>query len=72
MLSKAFVDENFDFYGKTLTGTPEIRPRWKRGVQMVEGALGEAAGKLYVAKHFPPAAKERMKGLVEQPDRGIS
>ena len=65
LLSKAFVDEKFDFDGKTLSGTPELRPRWKRGVGMVEGALGEAAGKLYVEKHFPPKAKERMKTLVE-------
>ena len=64
LLSKPFVDENFDFYGKTLTGAPEIRPRWKRGVAVVEGALGEAVGKLYVAKHFPPEAKARMKQLV--------
>ena len=65
LLSKAFVNENFDFYGKTLSGTPELRPRWKRGVQMVEGSLGEAVGQLYVAKHFPPQAKERMKALVK-------
>jgi putative endopeptidase len=63
-LSKPFVDENFAFYGKTLTGAPENRPRWKRGVAAVETALGEAVGKLYVAKHFPPQAKERMKVLV--------
>ena len=63
-LSKPFVDEDFAFFGKTLTGTPEIRPRWKRGVEVVEKALGEAAGKLYVAKHFPPEAKARMKELV--------
>jgi putative endopeptidase len=64
-LSKAFVDENFAFYGKTLTGVPENRPRWKRGVGVVEMALGEAAGRLYVEKHFPPEAKEKMKGLVQ-------
>ncbi len=63
-LSKPFVDEQFAFYGKTLTGAPENRPRWKRGVAAVESALGEALGKLYVAKHFPPQAKERMKVLV--------
>jgi putative endopeptidase len=63
-LSKPFVDENFAFYGKTLTGTQEIKPRWKRGVAAVEGSLGEALGKIYVAKVFPPAAKERMKQLV--------
>jgi putative endopeptidase len=64
MLSKAFVMENFEFFGKTLMGTPEIRPRWKRGVAMVESALGEAVGRLYVAKHFPPEAKEKMSRLV--------
>ena len=63
-LSKPFVDENFSFYGKTLTGTQEIKPRWKRGVAAVEGSLGEAVGKLYVARVFPPAAKERMNQLV--------
>jgi putative endopeptidase len=63
-LSKPFVDENFAFFGKTLTGTQEIKPRWKRGVAAVEGSLGEALGKIYVAKVFPPAAKERMKQLV--------
>ena len=64
-LSKPFVDENFSFYGKTLSGAPENRPRWKRGVASVEGALGEAAGKIYVAKHFPPAAKAKMQVLVK-------
>ncbi len=63
-LSKPFVDENFAFFGKTLTGTPEIRPRWKRGVEVVEGAMGEALGKIYVGEHFPPAAKARMQELV--------
>jgi putative endopeptidase len=63
-LSKPFVDEDFAFFQKTLTGAPEIRPRWKRGVSLAELALGEALGKLYVAKHFPPAAKARMKELV--------
>jgi putative endopeptidase len=64
LLSNAFAKESFEFSGKTLFGTPEIQPRWKRGVTMVEGALGEAVGKLYVARHFPPEAKERMKSLV--------
>jgi putative endopeptidase len=63
-LSKPFVDEQFAFYGTTLTGAPENRARWKRGVALVERAMGEAVGKLYVAKHFPPQAKERMKVLV--------
>lgn len=64
LLGKAFVDESFNFYGKTLTGTPQQRPRWKRGVSAVESALGEALGKIYVQKHFPPEAKTRMKELV--------
>jgi putative endopeptidase len=64
-LSKVFVDENFDFYGRTLSGTQELRARWKRGVSLVEGALGEAIGQEYVARHFPVAAKERMAQLVQ-------
>ncbi len=63
-LSSEFAAEDFAFFGRTLTGAPEMRPRWKRGVAAVQGALGEALGKLYVAKHFPPAAKSRMKQLV--------
>ncbi|NDB17897.1 MAG: peptidase M13 [Actinobacteria bacterium] len=63
-LSSAFVEENFDFYGRTLTGAQQLRDRWKRGVGLVEGVLGEAAGEIYVAKHFPPAAKARMQELV--------
>jgi putative endopeptidase len=64
MLSEPFVAENFAFSGKVLLGVPQIRPRWKRGVTMVEMALGQAVGKLYVAKYFPPEAKEKMKKLV--------
>ena len=63
-LSSPFVELNFDFYGRTLSGTPELRARWKRGVAMVEGALGEAVGKEYVARHFPPSSKEQMDELV--------
>jgi len=63
-LSKEFVDENFAFYGTTLNGTPANRPRWQRGAQAVQGALGEAVGKIYVERHFPPAAKARMQELV--------
>ena len=63
-LSKAFVEENFEFYGRTLNGTPELRVRWKRGVAFVEGAVGEAVGEEYVARHFPPRAKELMIDLV--------
>jgi len=64
-LSQAFVDENFDFYGRTLTGVNENRPRWKIGVATVEGALGEALGREYVAQHFPPERKARMEELVK-------
>ncbi|WP_020172592.1 M13 family metallopeptidase [Gordonia polyisoprenivorans] len=63
-LSSAFVDENFDFYGRTLTGAETNRDRWKRGVGFVENAMGFAVGRLYVAKHFPPEAKARMDELI--------
>ncbi|GGO88296.1 zinc metalloprotease [Nocardioides phosphati] len=63
-LTRAFVEANFDFYGRTLSGTPELRARWKRGVSLVEGALGEAVGREYVARHFPPVAKQMMDELV--------
>ena len=63
-LSSDFVETNFDFYGNTLTGTPELRARWKRGVSLVEGALGEAVGRIYVERHFPEAAKTAMDVLV--------
>ncbi|MBQ5949745.1 M13 family metallopeptidase [Massilia sp. ST3] len=64
-LSKAFVDENFAFYGTALTGVTEQRPTWKIGVSTVEGALGEALGKLYVKEHFPAERKARMEELVK-------
>ncbi|MDQ1607079.1 MAG: putative endopeptidase, partial [Microbacteriaceae bacterium] len=63
-LSSEFVAANFDFYGKTLTGTPEMRARWKRGVSLVEGSLGEAVGRIYVERHFPAEAKASMDILV--------
>jgi putative endopeptidase len=63
-LSDEFVNANFDFYGKTLTGTPELRARWKRGVSLVEGSLGEAVGRTYVERHFPKGAKAAMDILV--------
>jgi putative endopeptidase len=63
-LSSKFVDEQFDFYGRTLTGAPQLRDRWKRGVSLVEGVLGEAVGEIYVERHFPPSAKARMDDLV--------
>jgi putative endopeptidase len=63
-LSSDFVEANFDFYGRTLTGTPQLRERWKRGVSLVEGALGEAVGRIYVERHFKPTAKASMDVLV--------
>ena len=65
LLSSEFVAENFAFYSKTLSGTDELRPRWKRAVGFVEGAMGEAVGKIYVASEFPPAAKARMNELID-------
>lgn len=63
-LSKGIDDQNFNFYSKELRGTPEQRPLWRRGVSTVNGTLGEVVGKVYVKKHFPPEAKERMETLV--------
>jgi putative endopeptidase len=63
-LSEAFVQENFDFYGRILSGTPELRERWKRGVSLVERAMGEAVGRAYAGQHFPPGTRERMDVLV--------
>ena len=63
-LSRAFVEANFSFYGTVLSGTPVLRERWKRGVALVESALGEAVGRIYVERHFSPVAKERMDDLV--------
>ncbi len=63
-LSKEFVDADFNFYGKVLSGTVENKPRWKRVVNTVDGCLGEAVGQLYVEKYFPASAKERMTKLV--------
>ena len=64
-LTDDFVNQNFDFYAKTLSGTPEIRVRWKRAISFVEGALGEAIGRIYVERHFPEAAKVAMLELVD-------
>ena len=63
-LSKSFVDEHFAFYGTALQGIPENKPRWKRGVDVVENSIGEGLGKLYVAKYFPPESKARMDQMV--------
>jgi putative endopeptidase len=63
-LSEAFVEEDFDFYGRVLSGTPQLRDRWKRGVSLAEQAMGEAVGRAYVGRHFPLGARERMDVLV--------
>ena len=63
-LSDAVVQQDFAFYGRTLSGTPQIRDRWKRGVALVEASVGEAVGRLYVDRHFPASSKERMTALV--------
>lgn len=63
-LPDPLVQARFDFYGTVLQGVPQLRERWKRGVDLVERTLGEAVGKLYVERHFPPAAKDRMDTLV--------
>lgn len=64
-LSDEFVDAHFAFYGTQLSGTPQLKERWKRGVALVEGALGEAVGREYVQRHFPESHKETMRALVE-------
>jgi putative endopeptidase len=64
-LPKAFVEEGFAFHDKTLSGTPELPPRWKRAVAAVNEAMGEAAGKLYVQRYFPASEKQRAQGMVK-------
>lgn len=64
VLPKAFGAENFAFHGKVLTGTPELQARWKRAVDATNNALGEAVGKLYVRRYFPPAEKARAQAMV--------
>jgi putative endopeptidase len=63
-LPKAFVNADFEFFGTALRGTPENRPRWKRGIALVEASIGEGLGKVYVAKYFPPSTKASMDRLV--------
>lgn len=65
LLTDDLVAEDFAFYGRRLSGTEQIRDRWKRAVSVVESLLGDAVGKLYVQRHFPPHAKERMDELVD-------
>ncbi len=64
-LSEPFVKENFNFYGQTMSGQQEMRPRWKRVMETISGGLGEALGKLYVEKYFPPEAKTKMIKMIE-------
>ncbi|MGI9017779.1 MAG: M13 family metallopeptidase [Euzebya sp.] len=64
-LSDDLVEESFDFYGRTLTGAPKLRPRWKRGVGLVQALVGELVGQSYVAEHYPPRAQEQMEVLVD-------
>ncbi|MBU2417372.1 MAG: peptidase M13 [Alphaproteobacteria bacterium] len=71
-LSQPFVDARFDFFGKVLNGQPENRPRWKRGVQLVDGSLGESLGKEYVARHFPAESKAQMQELVANLRRAMT
>jgi endothelin-converting enzyme/putative endopeptidase len=64
VLPKAFNDERFAFFGKVLSGTPEQRPRWKRGVELVNGLLGDAVGQIYAQRYFPPEAKAEAQAMV--------
>ncbi len=64
-LAAKFVDENFNFYGKTLTGAKQNLPRWRRCVQRTDGELGEALGQYYVQRNFPPEAKARALVMVK-------
>src|SRR6202041_3340673 len=64
VLPKAFADESFGFFGKTLSGTPEQRPRWQRGVGVVDGLLGDAVGQIYAQRYFSPEAKAQAEALV--------
>ncbi len=63
-LPKAFVEERFNFYGRALSGVPEMRPRWQRGMDFTSYALGEAVGKIYVERYFPAATKARVQAMV--------
>jgi putative endopeptidase len=63
-LQQQLVNLHFDFHGRKLSGIAEIKPRWKRGIDVVDGSIGELVGKVYVDRHFTAAAKERVKALV--------
>ena len=64
-LNDEIVEQNFDFYGRTMSGAKEMQPRWKQAVSVTGSVLGEAVGQMYVEKYFPAAAKERMVTLVK-------
>src|ERR1700686_2209102 len=64
VLPKAFVDERFSFFGKVLSGTTQQRPRWQRGVFMVDGLLGDAVGQVYAQRYFSPEAKAQAQAMV--------
>jgi putative endopeptidase len=63
-LPKAFVEQRFDFYGRTMNGTPQISPRWKRGLSVVNNAVPDAAGKMYVERYFPAESKARLQTMM--------
>jgi predicted metalloendopeptidase len=63
-LPDAFVNEHFDFYGKVLSGTPQLRDRWKRAVASTSDAIGDAVGQMYVKRYFPPESKTRAQAMV--------
>jgi putative endopeptidase len=63
-LPKAFVDERFNFYGRALSGIPELRPRWQRGIDLTNDALGDAVGKMYVEKYFPAETRAKAQAMV--------
>jgi len=65
VLPKAFDDEHFAFFGTTLSGTPRMQDRWKRAIDATDRALGEAVGKMYAAKYFPPSSKARIQAMVK-------
>ena len=67
-LPKAIDDENFAFYGKTLNGRQQQRERWQRGVDVVNGGLGEAIGQVYVQRHFPPESKAKVERAHREPE----
>ena len=70
-LSDDFVNAQYNFYGKAMTGSKELRPRWKRSIDAVNDALGEAVGQLYVERYFPAEAKERMLALVDNVTKSL-